>query len=104
MYINHDNTYTYTDLFVKNEIQPKAICEILPEGGSLNSNEENQGGGPTLTVEEKKNVLPEFVLGHLYSIGDIEQYEKLPNKVEYYGDYGPEYGNSQAMQIYKRKK
>lgn len=104
MYINHDNTYTYTDLYIKNEIIPKAICEILPEGGSLCSNLEKQGGGPTLTVEQKKNVLPEYVLGHTYSIGDIEQYEKLPDKVEYYGDYGPKYGSLKAMQIHKRMK
>ena len=104
MYINHDNTYTYTDLYIKNNIVPKAICEILPDGGSLCSNIENQGGAPTLTVEEKKNVLPDYLLGHTYSIGDIEQYEKLPDKVDYYGDYGPEYGSSNAMQIYKRIK
>lgn len=87
LYINHDNTYTYSDLYIKNEIIPKAICELLPEGGSLSSNEENKGGGPTLTVEEKKNILPEYVLGHTYSIGDHEKYEKISDEVEYYGDY-----------------
>ncbi|MDX2283488.1 MAG: hypothetical protein NW241_04970 [Bacteroidia bacterium] len=104
MYINHHNTCAYTDLYIKNDIMPKAICEILSEGGSLCSSLENQGSKLTLTVEEKKNVLPEYVLGHTYSIGDIAQYEKLPDKVEYFGDYGPEYGSSSAMQIHKRMK
>jgi len=102
IYINHDNTYTYTDLYIKNKIIPKAICEILPEGGSLCSNDEDKANPNTLTVEEKKNVLPKYVLGHLYSIGDIAKYEKLTDEVKYFGDYGPEYGSSLAMQIHKR--
>lgn len=103
MYINHDNTYVYKDLYIKNGIMPKAICEILSDGGSLCSNMEDQGGGPTLTVEEKKNVLPEYALGHTNSIGDVELYEKLPDIPEYFGDYGPDYGSLKAMQIHKRK-
>jgi hypothetical protein len=87
IYINHDNTYTYKDLYIGNDIMPKAICELLPEGGSLKSNEEYQAGGPTLTVEQKKNVLPEYVLGHTYSIGDARKYEIISGDVEYFGDY-----------------
>lgn len=103
MYVNHDNSYTYQDLYINRGIVPKAICEILPEGGSFCSNEETSNPN-TFTVQQKKNVLPEYVLGHLYSIGDVEQYEKLSEKVEYFGDYGPEYGTDTAMQIYRRKK
>jgi hypothetical protein len=85
LYINHDNTYTYSDLYIKHEIIPKAICELLPDGGSISSSEESVNPN-TLTVEEKKKVLPEYVLGHMYSIGDYEKYERISGDVEYYGD------------------
>jgi len=86
LYINHDNTYTYKDLYINNEIVPKAICELIPEGGSLCSNEESVNPN-TLTVEEKRRILPQYILGHTYSIGDIEQYERISGDVDYFGDY-----------------
>ncbi|MBN8706519.1 MAG: hypothetical protein J0L62_11645 [Bacteroidetes bacterium] len=76
LYINHDNTRTYRDLYIRNGMMPKAICELLSEDGGLR-----------LTVKEKKDTLPEYVLGHLYSIGDIEQYERISENVEYFGDF-----------------
>jgi hypothetical protein len=79
LYINHENTFTYSDLYIKNRITPKAICELLPEGGSISIN--------TLPVEEKKKILPKYVLGHMYSIGDSSEYERISEEVEYFGDY-----------------
>jgi hypothetical protein len=103
IYINHDNILTYKSLYVKNNIIPKGICEILSEGGSLIVETSNLHGGPTLTLEEINSILPEYVLGHTYSIGDIKLYEKLPINIEYFGDYGPQYGSNSAMQLHKRK-
>ena len=64
------------NLYIKNGVVPKAICEILPEGGSITSWKEN-GGQSNLSPMEKKLILPEFALGHLDTIGDREQYEKF---------------------------
>ena len=99
LYINFDNTLTYQNLYIKNRIVPKAICEILPDGGSITSWKEN-GGQSNLSPMEKKLILPEFALGHLYSIGHREEYEKIKDNVEYFGDYG--YGRD-GLEMYRRK-
>jgi hypothetical protein len=101
LYINFDNTFTFIDLYLKNNIIPKAICEILPDGGSMTDSKEDKYG--KLKPEEKKKILPEFTLGHMYSIGDIKQYEELPGKVEYFGDYGPLTYNFNNLKIFKKK-
>jgi hypothetical protein len=103
IYINHDNILTYKSLYVKNNIIPKGICEILSEGGSLIVHTNSLQGEPTLTLDEKNSILPEYVLGHTYSIGDIKLYEKVPINIKYFGDYGPQYGSDSAMQMHKRK-
>ncbi len=99
LYINHDNTLTYKDLYIKNGIVPKAICEIIPDGGSMSSEVESYDGRPTLTVQEKNNVLPEYVIGYLISVGNYDSYETLPEKIDYLGSYGGNYG----IEIHKRK-
>ena len=99
LYINFDNTLTYQNLYIKNRIVPKAICEILPDGGSITSWKEN-GGQSNLSPMEKKLILPEFALGHLDTIGDREQYEKIKDNVEYFGDYG--YGRD-GLEMFRRK-
>ena len=99
LYINFDNTLTYQNLYIKNRIVPKAICEILPDGGSITSWKEN-GGQSNLSPMEKKLILPEFALGHLDTIGDREQYEKIKDNVEYFGDY--DWGRN-GLKMFKRK-
>jgi len=99
LYINFDNTLTYQNLYIKNRIVPKAICEILPDGGSITSWKEN-GGQSNLSPMEKKLILPEFALGHLDTIGDREQYEKIKDNVEYFGDYDWE---RNGLKMFKRK-
>jgi hypothetical protein len=101
LYLNYDNLQAYKALYIKNNIMPKAICEILPDGGSLCSNLEDQSGRPTLTVKEKRNLLPEYGLGHMDSIGDRNQYDLITRDVQYFGDYGSA-SSSSAMQIFKR--
>ena len=66
MYINYDNTYIYKELFIKNYIIPKAICEYKPDGGALVSNIEDVVNPGKLTVEEKNNIMPDFYLGHKF--------------------------------------
>jgi hypothetical protein len=99
LYINFDNTLTYQNLYIKNGVVPKAICEILPDGGSITSWKEN-GGQSNLSPMEKKLILPEFALGHLDTIGDREQYEKIKDNVEYFGDYDWE---RNGLKMFKRK-
>ena len=91
MYINDDNTYIYKELFIKNYIIPKAICEYKPEGGGFYANTEFFKAR-TLTVEQKNNVMPDFYLGHKFldSIGNADQYELITDNVKYFGDYGGE--------------
>ena len=98
LYINFDNTLTYQNLYIKNRIVPKAICEISPDGGSIYSFEENRFR--SFSPKDKKLILPEFALGHLDTIGDREQYEKIKDNVEYFGDYG--YGRD-GLEMYRRK-
>ena len=52
---------------------------------------------------QKIKIEPLYVLGHIYSISNIENYIKLDTKIEYFGDYGPEYGVNTAMQIHQLK-
>jgi len=98
LYINFDNTQTYQNLYIKNRIVPKAICEILPDGGSILSWEESSQSN--FSPMEKKVILPEFALGHLDTIGDREQYEKFKDNIEYFGDY--DWGRN-GLEIFKRK-
>lgn len=106
-------TPTHTLTYIKNEIIPKAICELFPDGGSISSKEESVNPN-TLTVEETKNILPEYVLGHMYRIGDNEKYERISASVEYYGDglysegengekLKAKKGEVEFFQIHKRK-
>ena len=85
LYINFDNTLTYQNLYIKNRIVPKAICEISPDDGSIDLSEQYRSSN--FNPKEKKLILPEFALGHLYSIGHREEYEKIKDNVEYFGDY-----------------
>ena len=98
LYINFDNTLTYQNLYIKNRIVPKAICEISPEGGSIDLSEQYRSS--IFFQTEKKLILPEFALGHLYSIGHREEYEKIKDNVEYFGDYG--YGRD-GLEMFRRK-
>jgi len=98
LYINFDNTLTYQNLYIKNRIVPKAICEISPDGGSIYSFEENRFR--SFSPKDKKLILPEFALGHLYSIGHREEFEKIKDNVEYFGDYG--YGRD-GLEMFRRK-
>jgi hypothetical protein len=99
LYINFDNTLTYLNLYIKNRIVPKAICEILPEGGGIVSWEEDRSS--KFSPYYKKLILPDFALGHLHTIGDREQYEKIKDNVEYFGDYG---GGINGFEMFRRKK
>ena len=98
LYINFDNTLTYQNLYIKNGVVPKAICEISPEGGSIDLSEQYRSS--IFFQTEKKLILPEFALGHLYSIGHREEYEKIKDNVEYFGDYG--YGRD-GLEMFRRK-
>ena len=98
LYINFDNTLTYQNLYIKNRIVPKAICEISPDDGSIDLSEQYRSSN--FNPKEKKLILPEFALGHLYSIGHREEYEKIKDNVEYFGDYG--YGRD-GLEMYRRK-
>ena len=91
MYINEDNTYIYKELFIKNNIIPKAICEYKPEGGGFYANIDFVNPGKW-TLEEKNNIMPDFYLGHKFldSIGNADQYELITDTVKYFGDYGGE--------------
>jgi hypothetical protein len=99
LYINFDNTLTYQNLYIKNRIVPKAICEISPDGGSIYSFEENRFR--SFSPKDKKLILPEFALGHLDTIGDREQYEKIKDNVDYFGDYGC---GINGFEMFRRKK
>lgn len=103
LYINKDNTNVYTELYFKNKIMPLAICEILPEGGTLDHNRIAISRYIPLNSIQKIKIEPQYVLGHIYSISNIENYIKLDTKIEYFGDYGPEYGVNTAMQIHQLK-
>lgn len=98
LYINFDNTLTYQNLYIKNRIVPKAICEISPDGGSIYSFEENRFR--SFSPKDKKLILPEFALGHLDTIGDREQYEKFKDNIEYFGDY--DWGRN-GLEMFRRK-
>ncbi|NMC76803.1 MAG: hypothetical protein GYA60_05865 [Candidatus Methanofastidiosa archaeon] len=64
----------------------------------MNDTDENKYG--KFKPEEKKKIMPELVLGHLDSIGDREKYERITDKVEYFGDYS---WSSENLFIYKKK-
>ena len=98
LYINFDNTLTYQNLYIKNRIVPKAICEISPDDGSIYLSEQYRSSN--FNPKEKKLILPEFALGHLYSIGHREEYEKIKDNVEYFGDY--DWGRN-GLKMFKRK-
>jgi hypothetical protein len=100
LYLNMDNSHAYHDLYIKSDIVPKALSEILSEGGSLFATEQRK----FWEDKHEQNILPEFLLGHMYSISEIESYKLITEKVEYFGDYGPEYGSRNAMKIYQRIK
>lgn len=86
MYIMHDNTCAYSELYKQNGITPKAVCENRADGGYL------YRGYPE--ESEERNALlpfPEFVLGQTCSVANASQYETLSDKVEYLGDFGDGY-------------
>lgn len=101
VYMNYDNSLAYKDLYLKNNIVPKAICEILPEGGYLRSTEQSECG--LFTIEEKKLISPEFVLGNLISIDDRNQYIELQSDIQYFGDYVEQYSHLHKLVLHKRK-
>ncbi len=95
IYLNWDNSMAFHRLYVENRIIPKAICEILPDGGTL-------GKQSRIKIPYKFR-MPEYSIGHNYSLGKPEEYELISNNIEYYGEYGPEYGSNYGKNLYKRK-
>ena|GEM_PF-2085493 len=95
IYLNWDNSMAFHRLYVENRIIPKAICEILPDGGTL-------GKHSRIKIPYKFR-MPEYSIGHNYSLGKPEEYELILNNIEYYGEYGPEYGSNYGKNLYKRK-
>jgi hypothetical protein len=95
IYINWDNSEAYKSLYVNNKLMPKAICEILPEGGSI--------GKHSIIKIPYKYRMPEYSIGHNYSIGNCNDYELISDKIEYFGDYGPEFGSNYGKNLYKKK-
>lgn len=95
IYLNWDNSMAFHRLYVENRIIPKAICEILPDGGTLGKNSRIQ--------IPYKFRMPEYSIGHNYSLGKPEEYELVADNLEYYGEYGPEYGSNYGKNLFKRK-
>ena len=98
IYMNWDNSMAFHRLYVENKIIPKAICELLPDGGTL--------GEHSLIKIPYKFRMPEYLIGHKYSLGKPEEYELVTDTVKYFGDYGATYGNAgsiNGINMYKRK-
>ncbi len=98
LYLNWDNSMAFQRLYVENRIVPKAICELLPDGGSL-------GKYSWIKIPYKFR-MPEYLIGHKYSIGKPEEYELITDDIKYFGDFGATYGNagsSNGINLYKRK-
>lgn len=79
LYINWDNSEAFHSLYVKNKIIPTAICDIIPDGGTL-------GPGSKISIPYKYR-MPKYSIGHTYSLGKPEDYELITNDIEYFGDY-----------------
>jgi hypothetical protein len=71
LYIVWDNTSTWINLFEKNNIKPKAICNYRYEGGVDFEH-----------VELRDDMKPEIWMGHCH-----RQDYKLIKEIDYYGDY-----------------
>ncbi len=86
IYLQNDNTEAYIDLYLKNGILPKALCAIAPDGG-FRTVEHYCGRVRSLTVKQMKEILPEYLLGHTYCVGDYNRYKEVITDVDYFGDY-----------------
>jgi hypothetical protein len=98
IYLNWDNSMAFNRLYVKNKIIPKALCELLPDGGTL--------GAHSMIKIPYKFRMPEYSIGHKYSLGKPEEYELINDTIKYFGDYGDTYGNAgsiNGINMYKRK-
>ncbi len=97
IYLNWDNSMAFHRLYVENRVIPKAICELLPDGGTL-------GERSRIKVPYKFR-MPEYSIGHKYSLGKPEEYELITDTIKYFGDYENSYGNAgsnNGINIYKR--
>lgn len=98
IYLNWDNSMAFHRLYVENRIIPKAICELLPDGGSI--------GMYSFIKIPYKFRMPEYAIGHTYSLGKPEEYELITDTIKYFGDYPTTYGNAgsiNGINLYKRK-
>lgn len=95
IYFNWENSLAFHNLYVKNKIVPKAICEILPDGGSI--------GKHSMIQIPYIFRMPEYSIGHNYSVGKHEEYELISEDLEYLGEYGPEFGSNYGKNLYRRK-
>jgi hypothetical protein len=93
IYFNWDNSMAFNRLYVENRIIPKAICEILPDGGYI-------GQYSRIKIPYKFR-MPEYSIGHNYSLGKPEEYDLILDNIEYYGEY--EGGTNFGKNLYKRK-
>lgn len=96
IYFNWENSLTFHNLYVKNKIIPKAICEILPDGGSI-------GKHSRIQIPYRFR-MPEYSIGHNYSVGKHDEYELVLENLKYFGEYGPEYGSDSAKYLFRRKR
>lgn len=103
LYIHGNNVVTYRRLYIKHNITPKVLCEILPDGGYLRSTTEIDNGTPRLTPKEKSTILPEYALGGFISVADRNLYEEIDSDVPYFGDYPNQYSGTNKLSLYKRK-
>lgn len=98
IYLNWDNSMAFHRLYVDNMIIPKAICELLPDGGSL---------GPYSAIRIPYRFrMPEYAIGHRYSLGKPEEYELVTDRVKYFGDFPTTYGNAgsiNGINMYRRR-
>lgn len=93
IYFNCDNSLAFNNLYVKNRIIPKAMCELLPDGGSL-------------YYIPYKFRMPEYAIGHKCSLGNPEEYQLITDTIKYFGDYPDTYGNAgsiNGIKLYKRR-
>lgn len=98
IYLNWDNSMAFNRLYVENRIIPKAICELLPDGGTL-------GEHSRIKIPYKFR-MPEYSIGHKYSLSKPEEYDLITDTIKYFGDYPTTYGNagsSNGINLYKRK-
>lgn len=98
IYLNWDNSMAFHRLYVENRIIPKAICELLPDGGTL--------GEHSIIKIPYKFRMPEYLLGHKYSLGKPEEYDLITDTIKYFGDFPNTYGNPgsvNGINMYKRK-